>query len=243
MATEALHPPQPLFYPRLIRRARAFMFDSVLLPVAVFASLIAGDAAGLSPTWGKVLLIALPIFVLEPLLVALTGGTVGHHLVGLKVTPLSGQGRIGILAATLRFLVKLPLGWLSLMFVLTTRKHQAVHDLVARSIVIHRESAGLPAYDLLAERQPDPQYRYPPAWRRLLVILAYFIAMSFLLNGVSTPLVGEGCLVAHRCTLGEQLVEAISSLVWLIATGWIVVKGWGGRLHGCRRQAKEPVQR
>jgi hypothetical protein len=123
-------------------------------------------------------LLLVPIFILEPGLVAVTGGTVGHHLQGIRITRIDGQGNINIFAATIRFVVKLALGWLSFMFVFTAAKHQAVHDLVARSVVIHKNTDGLPAHELLAQRTFDTlTYVYPPAWRRVIVILAYlFIA-------------------------------------------------------------------
>src|SRR5262245_37224487 len=91
------------YYARLVKRVRAVLIDSVLIPVAAIASLVAGDALGVSDPTAKVLLLVVPVFVLEPLLVATTGGTVGHHLIGLRVTRLDGARRINIFAATLRF--------------------------------------------------------------------------------------------------------------------------------------------
>ena len=114
-----LDPMSPISYPRLIRRVRAILIDSVLLPITVFGTLILGDALGVTHTYGKVALILVPIFVLEPGLVAVTGGTVGHHLMKIRIATIDGQRNINIFAATLRFLAKLLLGWLSLIFVLT----------------------------------------------------------------------------------------------------------------------------
>lgn len=166
----------PIFYPRRRRRVRAILIDSVLLPITVFGSLILGDALGVSHTYGKVALILVPIFVLEPGLVAVTGGTIGHHLMKIRIATIDGQRNINIFAATLRFLGKLLLGWLSLIFVLTTKKHQAVHDLLARSVVVHKSPSVLPAYEILPERMSDSaEYLYPAAWRCVLVIFSYWV--------------------------------------------------------------------
>ena len=135
-----------VFYPRQIRRVRAILCDSVLLPIIVFGTLIIGDASGVSHLYGKVALALVPIFILEPGLVAFTGGTIGHHLFKIRVAKTSGYGNINIVAATVRFVVKMLLGWLSLIFVLTTRKHQAGHDLLARSVVIHANPSALTFY-------------------------------------------------------------------------------------------------
>lgn len=146
-----------VLYPRLIKRVRAVLIDSVLVPVTVFGTLILGDALGVSHPFAKAMLIAAPIFVLEPAFVAITGGTVGHHLMKIRVTRLDGAGKINILAATVRFIVKMLLGWMSFIFVLTTIKHQAVHDLIARSLVVHRDASGLPSYEVLPERKSDTE--------------------------------------------------------------------------------------
>ena len=162
-------------YPRLIKRVRAVLIDSVLLPLVVIGTLIIGDALGIPGPYGKAMLILIPILVLEPGLVAFTGGTVGHHMLGIRVAKKDGSGNINIFAATIRFVVKLVLGWLSFIFVLTTTKHQAVHDLLAGSIVVHKDPTGLPAYEVLSERTGDSgAYIYPPGWRRIVIISRSF---------------------------------------------------------------------
>lgn len=130
-------------YPRLIKRIRAALIDSVLIPLAFFAGLVLIGVSGISHPLAKLVLAMMPILVLEPGLVAFTGGTVGHHLVGVRVMQAGGTGNIGILAAALRFVVKLLLGGLSFVFILTTRRHQAVHDLVAGSRVVLKDAACL----------------------------------------------------------------------------------------------------
>jgi uncharacterized RDD family membrane protein YckC len=225
------------FYPRLIRRVRAVLIDSVLLPVSIFSTLIVGDALGVTSTFAKAMLFGLPVFVLEPALVAFTGGTVGHHLMKIRITRLDGMGNINILAATVRFVVKLLLGWLSFIFVLTTTKHQAVHDLVARSLVVHKDVRGLPAYDVLPERKSDTEnYVYPPAWRRIIVAIAYCVLVYIAVCVVILAVASTECTDGNRCSTVETLFEIALSIMWLVTTGWVAVRGWGGRLYGCRRK-------
>jgi uncharacterized RDD family membrane protein YckC len=227
-------------YPRLIKRVRAVLIDSVLVPVAAFGMLILGDTLGVSHPFGKVMLILVPILILEPGLVAFTGGTVGHHLLRIRVTRTDSTRNINIFAATVRFVVKLLLGWLSFIFVLTTAKHQAVHDLIARSVVVHKDATGLPAYDVLAERTVDSaNYVYPSAWRRVVIIIAYALLGTVFLS-VATALVSStDCMESHKCTTLDKLFEMVLSVLWIVGIGWITVRGWNGMLYGCRRRQRE----
>jgi uncharacterized RDD family membrane protein YckC len=234
-----LDPMPPIYYPRLIWRVRAILVDSVLLPITVFGSLILGDALGVSHTYGKVALIIVPIFVLEPGLVALTGGTVGHHLMKIRVATLDGQRNINIFAATLRFFAKLLLGWLSLIFVLTTKRHQALHDLLARSVVVHKDPSTLPVYELLTERMPDSaEYSYPSAWRRVLVIFGYWVLATIALPILSNVVASSSCIRGHSCATWEYLFLLALNLAWLLSLGGATVQGWRGQLYGCRRRQR-----
>ncbi|WP_319002456.1 RDD family protein [Dechloromonas denitrificans] len=234
-----LDPMPPIFYPRLIRRVRAILIDSVLLPITVFGSLILGDALGVSHTYGKVALILLPIFVLEPGLVAVTGGTIGHHSMKIRIATIDGQRNINIFAATLRFLAKLLLGWLSLIFVLTTKKHQAIHDLLARSVVVHKNPSTLPAYEILAERTSDSaEYLYPAAWRRVLVIFGYWVLATVGLSIFSNIVASSKCIEGHSCATWEYLLLLALNIAWLVSLGGATVRGWRGQLYGCRRRTR-----
>lgn len=227
-------------YPRLIKRVRAVLIDSVLLPVVVFGALIIGDALGVPGPYGKAMLILVPIFILEPGLVAFSGGTIGHHMLGIRVTKRDGLGNINIFAATIRFIVKLVLGWLSFIFVLTTTKHQAVHDLLAGSIVVHKDPTGLPSYEVLSERSGDGDaYIYPPGWRRIVVIALYWILATVTLGIITNLVFSSDCTTIHRCTTIDHLLEMVLSVAWLVGLGWITLRGWTGNLYGCRKRPRE----
>ena len=230
----------PIVYPRLIKRVRAVLIDSVLLPVAILVTLLLGNALGVSHPVGKAMLILAPIFILEPGLVAFTGGTVGHHLMKIRITRTDGKRNINIFAAIVRFVVKLLLGWLSFIFVLTTAKHQAVHDLVARSLVIHKDTAGLPAFEALTERAFDnAAYIYPPAWRRVVVAFAYAVLATAALSIAITLVSTTECIEARKCTTLDKLFEIVLSVLWIVGLGWLTVRGWNGMLYGCRRRRRE----
>lgn len=229
-------------YPRLIKRVRAVLIDSVLLPLAVFGTLIIGNAAGISSTLGRVILVLAPILILEPGMVAFTGGTIGHHLLKIRIARLDGKRNINFFAATLRFLLKMLLGWLSFIFVLTTTRHQAVHDLVARSVVIHKDTAGLPVYDVQVERRLDSSaYVYPPWWRRVAVIIVYLIGVTVVVSVVIGLVFTPACMQGNQCTTLDLLFEVVLSILWLVGMGWFIVQGWNGMVYGSRKRQRVSI--
>jgi uncharacterized RDD family membrane protein YckC len=227
-------------YPRLIKRVRAVLIDSIVVPVAVFLTLFVGISLGVSHVYGKALLVIVPIIILEPMLVAISGGTVGHHLMKLRVAKQSGSGNINIIAATLRFALKILLGWLSFIFVLTTTKHQAAHDLIAGSIVIHKDPSNLPLHEVLSERsQTSDEFVYPPRWRRIFLIAGYWLVATIAFGAASYVISSSECTLGTRCTSADYFGQLFLEITWLIGLGWITIRGWTGRLLGCRRRNRD----
>lgn len=226
-------------YPRFIKRFRAILVDSVILPVAVVAVLITGNAMGVTTAFGKAMLFLVPLLILEPVLVALTGGTIGHHLMKIRVAKIDGSGNINIFAATIRFIVRLLLGGLSLIFVFTTTKHQALHDLIARSVVIHKDPIGLPAFDVLPERENDSAaYIYPAVWRRVVIVSLYWLLISIGLGIAIALTSSDACFRGETCTAIDTLLDRLLSIAWLVCLGWVTIRGWNGRLYGARKSIR-----
>lgn len=227
-----------LLYPRLIKRVRAVLIDSVLIPVVTMTILIIGVSMGVSSPIAKVMLLIFPVFILEPCMLAFTRGTIGHHLVGIKVTKRNGIDKINIFAATVRFLAKLLFGWFSFVFVFTSKKHQAIHDLVAGSIVTHRDASQLPQYDILQERVVEETgYKYPAIWKRLLTIAAYCVITIVLVAMVTAFAISDACLESTRyCSGLDRLITLFVNIIFLLSFGAIIILGWKSRLYGCRRK-------
>ena len=226
-------------YPRLIKRVRAVLIDSVVVPVAAVAAVAAGYLSGVTGIWERVALVAVPVLLLEPGLVAWTRGTVGHHLVGVQVTRSDGA-RLGFVAATLRAIVKYLLGWFSLIFVLTTEKHQAIHDLAVGSIVTHRDPGAQQAYDVLTERRiENPRFVYPSRLYRSAFILLYALALTLAIMVAARFAVSSECNTRGWCGTAESLLGLVLEVAWLVGIGAIIVLGWSGRLPGASRSPRD----
>jgi uncharacterized RDD family membrane protein YckC len=231
-------PNTPSCYPRLIKRVRAGLIDSVAIPAAAMATLIIGDAMGVSDTAAKLLLLIVPIFLLEPLMLSLTGGTIGHHIMKLKVSRQNGSGHINIFAATARFFIKLLFGWLSFVFVFTTKKHQAIHDLATGSVVTYRNAGNLPEYDVLLERSiEETGFVYPAAWKRIMTIFVYGFVVVIGNAVFGLLALSDECARNSHCVGIDSLLLIMADVIFLIMIGAVIVMGWKGRLYGCRRKA------
>lgn len=234
MATPSLQP----LYPRLIRRVRAYLIDGVLLMVVVYAWILCLPAFGELSLLAKMLALILPIMLIEPVLVAFTGGTIGHHIMGLRIRDGSQGGNIGILRATVRAVVRTLLGWFSFIFVLITRRHQALHDYFIGSIVVLRQPEALPVHEKLEPRMEEStRYRYPSGLRRVVFILVYALLIFVAVNAVGAMFVSEACSIGNHCTHGEETALGIAGLVLLFSIGTVIVLGWRGLLYGCRRSS------
>ena len=136
--------------------------------------------------WLRPFVLAYPVLavvLIDPVLVSLRGASPGHQLMGITIQDAKTGKNIGLLRASLRSVLRGVLGWLSLVFVLATRKHQALHDLICRTTVLLRDPENTPSHEKFSERNAEVEgYSYPSKTRRVLVILTYLIAILFLVG-------------------------------------------------------------
>jgi uncharacterized RDD family membrane protein YckC len=180
------------------------------------------------------------LLVLEPGLVAWTGGTIGHHLTGLRIRDAITNRNIGFIRATLRALSRVLLGSVSLVFILVTRRHQAIHDYLSRTVVIVRNPAAMPESERFVERAVPEGFQLPSGWRRAGVMVLYGVAGFVAAIAVSGLLISESCLYYDSCSSADNLLSVILSLGWYASLAAILILGWRGQLFGARRR---PIDR
>lgn len=138
--TEELERPDPS-YPRLLRRYVSTLLDGFLLLVIVLTvpDFLQGTAWGVTAI--RVSLFLFLALGYEPLLTWRTC-TLGQYVMGIRVRRASDpESHINLLAAYVRYLVKIFLGFISLFTIVFTRRRQAIHDLVTRSVMIDTRAA------------------------------------------------------------------------------------------------------
>src|SRR5262245_39990274 len=171
-------------YPRVLRRVRAALIDSVAFVVLFYLWVFWAGLVENAHLVVKVAPLVAGFLILEPGLVAWTGGSIGHHVMGLRIRDAVADHNIGFVRATVRAAIRVLLGWVSLVFIFLTRKHQAIHDYVSRTVVVLRDPAKVAEHERFAERVVVPEgFRLPSRWRRGGVIVLYgaisYVAVSF----------------------------------------------------------------
>ena len=138
MSVDADMPPPGPRYARFPRRLRGIMLDWIFAMMILFGAVLVAVSLqndGFSRTLG--ILVVTTLFLYEPVLVSLTGGTLGHHFANLRVVDDRHGGNVSFLKACARVVIKGLLGWYSFVILAATRRNQAAHDLLTRSTVPH----------------------------------------------------------------------------------------------------------
>jgi uncharacterized RDD family membrane protein YckC len=90
------------------------------------------------PTWLRVAIFVFCLYIYDPLLIAQAGGTIGHHILGIRVKKVKQpEKNLNMLQASIRFITKLTLGWLSFLTVTGSKRKLAIHDMASGSIVVY----------------------------------------------------------------------------------------------------------
>jgi uncharacterized RDD family membrane protein YckC len=227
-------------YGRFSGRVRAFVIDWIIIVLLLVTALFLAVSAN-SDRIGRILgFTFVGVWLLyEPVLVSLTGSTVGHYLSNLRVVDDRTHGNVGFLKAVVRLVIKTALGLYSFVTMATTSRHQAVHDLLTRSTVQIRDRSKAVPFQYVAERTELLNPAMPSIGRRILVISAYVVGVAAVIMLVTAGimragLLSDACVAHERCSRGENLV--INGIGLLSIGAWLVcvIQGWRGRLFGCR---------
>jgi uncharacterized RDD family membrane protein YckC len=227
-------------YARFLPRLRALFIDSIVMMVVVFGVLMVAIIIR-SDNIARVLgfTVAAVWLLYEPVLVSFAGGTIGHRRTNLRVVDERTRRNIGIIKSFARTVIKAALGWFSFLTMLTTRRSQAMHDLLTRSTVQVRDlsTAGPRLY--IHEREEFASDTMPSRTRRVLVIGVYLLAALMLLVVLrdlvaQSGLISDLCVRASKCSQRENITVGIPAAGWLAGCLLCIVLGWRGRLFGCR---------
>lgn len=233
------HSGTEVLFPRLIRRVRAFLFDSVLFIIIIYAWMLSLPLLASSNFLLKISALIVPIMILEPCLVAFTGGTPGHHIMGLRIRDSSIDKNIGILRATARAIIRTLFGWLSFIFVLVTQRHQALHDYFTSTVVVLRLPETLPTHEKFTLRTEDHvNFLYPSKGRRFTIIFLHMLLSLVVVGILGAVTLSQECSTMKRCSSAENIIANVTGIIWFFYLGATIVLGWRGRLYGCRRSAQ-----
>jgi hypothetical protein len=223
-------------YARFPRRLRGIIIDWILAMALLFGALFIAASVGsdhVSRTLG--ILVVLVLLLYEPVLVSLTGGTLGHHLTNLRVVDGRRGGNVSFPKAVARLALKSLLGWYSFIVMTATRRNQAMHDLLTRSTVEIRDPAKARPHHYITER-PDFQSPDMPSRRRRSVVIGVYLLVVFVVVAAATGVLSPACINNGNYSAVERFFNLALALIWLGASAACVGFGWRGRLLGARRR-------
>jgi uncharacterized RDD family membrane protein YckC len=148
-----------VFYARVWPRVKAILVDWVILVGAFLVAALVGarfEGAGAAAfvTWFAIWMLY------DPLLVSLTGGTVGHHLLNLRVVSDRTGGRPSLPAALVRNVAKTFFGVVSLLAMAASSRSKSLHDWIARTTVQARDVGSALSRDFTKVRWLEGNRRF-----------------------------------------------------------------------------------
>jgi uncharacterized RDD family membrane protein YckC len=232
--------PAPL-YARFSRRLRGIVIDWIIAMAAIFGAVFLAISVG-SDNFSRALgfLVIAALLLYEPVLVSLTGGTLGHYFTNLRVIDDRSRGNVSFLKACARIVIKGLLGWYSFVILAATRRNQAIHDLLTRSTVQIRDPAKARPGQYITERTELAASGMLSLIRRtvvtgvflLLMVFAFIIAVNLI---TSAGMLSHGCLDSNYCSGGETITLLAAGITLLVTTAVIIALGWRGGLLGARK--------
>jgi uncharacterized RDD family membrane protein YckC len=116
----------------------ATFVDSCFIMVTFFSISYVLDQQNEISNYIRVIVLILLLFVYEPICTSRLC-TIGQKLADIRVRKTSSLEKISIPAAYVRILVKISLGFISLLAIPFTKEKRAIHDFAAGSIVTYQE--------------------------------------------------------------------------------------------------------
>lgn len=129
-----------MIYAELKQRVNAVFLD-LLVPFAlIYLATSILESMGTVETYMRISAFVFVFFIYDPLFVTLFGGTIGHLILGISVKRANNPDKkIYFHWALIRYMIKLFLGWISLLTVSSNSQSQAIHDIAVGSIVIQKK--------------------------------------------------------------------------------------------------------
>jgi uncharacterized RDD family membrane protein YckC len=126
-------------YPVLLTRIKSTFIDNMLILLVLMIVMIVTE--DWENTIAIKIILGLTLWLLyEPVLTAYSS-TIGQRITGIRVRSVNDiNKRINLFQGIVRFLIKLTLGWISFITIHSNRRKQAIHDLIAGSVMIESEA-------------------------------------------------------------------------------------------------------
>jgi uncharacterized RDD family membrane protein YckC len=128
-------------YAILPYRVKAAFIDSLILVTMMYVASEVFSLFESIPNYIRIIVSAFIFFLYDPIFTSAYGGTIGHSYSGISVKRDNDNDKnITFPTAIIRFIFKAFFGWISLLTVAGNEKRKAIHDFIAKSVVIENPS-------------------------------------------------------------------------------------------------------
>ena len=231
----------PDVFATLATRIKASIIDSIIL-LALFVTIpmVIGDFLH-GDSLLKAFAMFAPILFLEPILVAYLGATVGQRVFGMEVVRVDTRSKCPLHIAFFRYIAKAVLGSISVVYMLFSKKHQAIHDHFAKTLVLISQrklerNPGIAKYGEY-EQTLDHNYSYPSTIRRFIFFIVWYV---FALTALGIVFEVGAILTIPGYSLESdklpEFLDNIISIVLAIVFITLAVFASKGYLPGARRK-------
>jgi uncharacterized RDD family membrane protein YckC len=125
-------------YPGVFDRIKAIITDGVLIIIFMFVASYIFSLFKTVPDYARIIAFVFIFLLYDPLFTSIFGGTIGHMIIGLRIKRESDeQKNILFPLAIVRYIVKVSLGWISLLTISANAKRKAIHDYLVGSVVVY----------------------------------------------------------------------------------------------------------
>ncbi len=227
--------PAPPLYARLGPRVRAVIRDLFVYAAGIVLLVLLDSLMPAGPVLrGSMIVLVGALVLYEPVLVSWVGGTIGHRSLNLRVVRAADGGRVTFPRALLRIMVKSVTGIVGFLAIELTSRYQGVHDLVAGTVVVPRNTV-IAGAGFAPIRRPE-QGTLPSRSRRTVVGLAYLLGLIVLTVVLSAVVYSPDCIYADQCTDTDRLADLFVGMVFLVGLALLIAAGSRGYLPGARRR-------
>ncbi len=123
-------------YPGLFLRVKSTVIDSIIIVIFMVITTDIFSNFENVPNYIRGIAFVFIFLLYDPLMVSFFGGTIGHKINFIKVQHESKDSNISLLSAIIRYIVKTTLGWFSLLTISARDDRKAIHDSIAKTIVV-----------------------------------------------------------------------------------------------------------
>jgi uncharacterized RDD family membrane protein YckC len=128
-------------YPGVLDRVKAMTIDGIVVLGLILGITYVFSLFEYVSDTAKIIAFVFIFILYDPIFTSIFGGTIGHFIFGIRVKRKTNEMKNLIFPlAILRFLVKVLLGWVSLLTVTSNEKRRAIHDYLAGTVVVYANS-------------------------------------------------------------------------------------------------------